>query len=113
MLKHDDAAKGIDIEITLTDTERSILASHVKQQGFDILQKLMEDQVRKFNLKLINTPVSKPEEVIANHALAKGVTQFYAGLVDRLNHELDIDIYGTRESNIKNPENTMSIEELA
>lgn len=112
MLARNDEAKGIDIDITLTDAERAILGSHVKTQAFDIIQKLMEDQVRKFNLQLVNTPVSERVKVLANHALAKAASQFYAGLMERLETELQIENYNNRRPNIDRPENNISVEEF-
>lgn len=110
MLKVEDNLKGLDIEIELTDNERGILASSVKQQGFDIMQKLLEDQVRRFNLKLINTNPSKTEEVLAAHYLAKAVAQFYMGFIEKLQHELQIDAYNNRNTSIV--ENSTDIPEL-
>ena len=111
MLQVKDELKGLEIEITLTDDERAILSSSVKQQGFDILQKLMEDQVRRFNLKLINTNPANSDEVLAAHYLAKAVAQFYAGLIQRLEHELQVDAYNNRNTSIV--VNDMEISELA
>ena len=89
-----DEMKCLDIEIKLAPTERALLAAQVTQEGFDILQRLMEDQVRKFNLKLINTEASQREDVLANHALAKAVAQFYVGLIKRIEEECDIHYNG-------------------
>lgn len=105
MYKVKDETKGLDIELELTPRQHATLASYVKTEGFDILQLLMEDQVRKFNLKLINTPVEKREDVIANHALAKGVTQWYAGLMKKLGQTLAIEAYASRtDGTISEPE---------
>jgi hypothetical protein len=111
MLKRTDDLKGLDVEFTLEPSERGILASSVKQQGFDLLQKLMEDQVRKFNLKLINTNPADSDMVLANHYLAKAVAQFYAGLMERIEQECQIDSYNNRNKSIV--ENDMTIPELA
>lgn len=113
MLKRNDEAKGIEIEISLTPEEALILSATVKTQAFDILQKLMEDQVRKFNLKLINTPGTDQKAILANFAVAKAVTQFYAGLMSRLEEELNITYFNNRTPNPGNPENNMAVPEWA
>src|ERR1035437_4849777 len=100
MLRVKDELKGLDIEFELDDADRGILSSSVKQQGFDILQKIMEDQVRKFNLKLINTNPSDSAQVLANHYLAKAVAQFYTGLIERIETECHIDAFNNRNKSI-------------
>lgn len=112
MLRVLETASPIEIELALTDREHAVLASFVKQEGWDIIQKVMEDQVRQFNLKLINTGVDNPTEVLARHALAKGVTQFYAGLMNRLIHDLNVEMFNNRKSNIDDPQQATQIEEL-
>jgi hypothetical protein len=111
MLKIKDELKGLDVELELSDDDRAILSSSVKQQGFDILQKLMEDQVRKFNLKLINTNPADSAEVLANHYLAKAVAQFYAGLIERIEIECQIDAYSNRDRTIVEADVTAQTEE--
>src|ERR1035441_2296838 len=100
MLKIKDEVKGLDIELKLDDQDRSLLSSYVKQQGFDILQKLMEDQVRRFNFKLLNTDPADERKVLAAHYLAKAVAQFYQGLIERLEQELQIEVYSNRNKTI-------------
>jgi hypothetical protein len=78
---------GIEADYELDDQARAHLAVLVGMDGFKILQHLMEDEVKKFNLKLINA--SKPEEVIHAHNLAKAASQFYQGVINRLNNEID------------------------
>jgi hypothetical protein len=100
MLKVNDELKGMDIELNLDEQDRSLLSSYVKQQGFDILQKLMEDQVRKFNFKLLNTNPANEREVLASHYLAKAVAQFYQGLIERLEQELQIEVFNNRSKTV-------------
>lgn len=110
MLKPSDATRGIDLAIELTERERAVLASAVKQEWFDILQRIMEDQVRRFNLKLINTNPADKENVIANHYLAKSVAMFYVGLMDKISQECEVQTYNNAATN--EPINEMNIEEL-
>jgi hypothetical protein len=113
MLKRKDVDLFKEFELELTEQQRAVLCSMIKQEPFDILQKLMEDQVRKFYLRLINTPVNKPEDVLAHHALAKGVAQFYAGMMDRIQSELQIEQFNNSDIGTpENPENTVQIEEI-
>lgn len=111
MLKVNDDLKGLDIEFQLDDADRGILSASVKQQGFDILQKLMEDQVRRFNLKLINTNPADSNQVLANHYLAKAVAQFYAGLIERIEAECQIEVYNNRNKSIVEADVTAQTEE--
>ena len=111
MLKVKDEYKGLDIELNLDEQDRSLLSSYVKQQGFDILQKLMEDQVRKFNFKLLNTNPSDERAVLAAHYLAKAVAQFYQGLIERLEQELQIEVFNNRNKSIVEPDITAQTEE--
>ena len=111
MLKVNDELKGLDIDFQLDETDRGILSSSVKQQGFDVLQKIMEDQVRKFNLKLINTNPADSAMVLANHYLAKAVAQFYAGLIARIEAECQIEVYNNRNKNTVEADVTAQIEE--
>ena len=83
MLAVNDAIKGIDVDITLTETERSLLAAYVKTEGFDVLQRIMEDTVKSYNVRLTNTDPTKPEDVLVNHRLANAVGGFYTSLIAR------------------------------
>lgn len=114
MLKVADEHKGLEIDITLSEQEKAILAAYAKSEPFDIMQRLMESQVRKFNLRLINSNASDEKEILANFYRAKAVTQFYAGFMERLQNELEIE--ANNRSNIgtmENPENSTEIDELA
>ena len=108
MRKVSDEIKGLQCEVTLTEKERAVLASYVKMEGFDIIQKLMEDQVRRFNLKLINTPNANKAEVLSHHGLAQSIAQFYVGLMNRIATECEIEVFNADIA----PRNDMHIEEL-
>jgi len=107
-----DLLKGLDVELELEDTEKSILASFVKQRGFDIIQKIMEDQCRKFNFKLINSSGADSAEVCANHLLAKAVAQFYVGLMQRINIECNINAYNNRDRSVVEDAITATVSEF-
>lgn len=110
MRKVTDELKGIDIDIALTDTERVLLSSFVKQEGFDILQRILEDLVRKQNLKLLCTTAAKPEEVLANHNLARAMGMLYTAFVERLAAECSIAQYNNAAPTA--PVSDIDIEEL-
>ena len=107
-----DLLKGLEVELELDNTEKSVLASFVKQHGFDIVQKVMEDQVRKFNLKLINTDPAKSDDVCANHYLAKVAAMLYVGLMQRINIECNINAYNNRDRNVVEDAITTAVEEF-
>lgn len=80
-------------EFKLTEGQRALLASSVKQEHFDLLQRLMEDELKLFNVQLMNTPASKPEEVLINHVIAQSVTKWYVGFMKNLSEEVKLHQY--------------------
>jgi len=96
MLKIDTELKGLDVEFVLDDQDKATLSAYVKQQGFDIIQKIMEDCVRKFNFNLLNTNPANSEQVLANHYLAKVSAMFYTSLMNRIETECQINAYNNR-----------------
>jgi hypothetical protein len=109
MLPIDNSIKGIDISITLDDTERGLLASYVKSQAFDVLQRIMEDVIRDYNAKLLSTDPIKKDDVLINHLYANAVGGFYIALMARLKEELSIEAHNNRS---RDPINDMQIEDL-
>lgn len=77
---------NIDAECELTGIERAYLAAWINEESFKIAQKLMEDQVKRFNIDLVNA--TKSEDIIAKHNIAKAAAQFYQGFINRLNQEI-------------------------
>lgn len=80
-----DPLVNLDPDQQLDDAERADLISLIDQNGFFVLRKLMEIEIKRFDLALKNA--EKPEEVIVKHSLAKAASQFYTQLIDRLNQE--------------------------
>jgi glycogen synthase len=107
-----DLLKGLEVELELEDAEKAVLSAFVKQHGFDLIQKIMEDQVRKFNFKLINTDPADSALVCANHYLAKAVAQFYVGLMERINRECAINAYNNRDRNVVEDAITATVSEF-
>jgi hypothetical protein len=84
MLKVTDEIKGLDMTFQPTDQDIAMIASAVKQDWFNLLQRLMENEVKLLNVALINTSTSNPSEILANHAVAKGAGMFYVGFIQRI-----------------------------
>ncbi len=97
------AVKGLDMDFELSEKDCALLASAVKQEWFDLLQKLMEREVKLLNIKLLNTDTANPQEILANHAVAKGAGMFYIGFIQRLQHLLQVEAYNAQA--IGTPEN--------
>jgi hypothetical protein len=102
MLKVTNELKGLDIELELTEDERGVLAASVKQRGFEIMQRIMEDQVRKFNFRLLDANIANQNEVVAAHLIAKGVAQFYTALMEKIESECQIVAYTNRKPQVEN-----------
>ena len=114
MLKINEDVKGLDLTFNLDERQVAILASVVKQEWFDIIQKMMENEVKLLNIALINTSTANPQEILSNHAVAKGAGMFYIGFIQRLtqllkDHEYTVQGIGTPE----NPELQPYPEEFA
>lgn len=77
----------IDPDFEITDIERAHLATLTTTDGFKVLQKILEAEVSRFNLALLNTRATNQAEVLSAHNLAQAAAQFYQGVVDRLNKE--------------------------
>lgn len=94
-----DPTKGdiysVNASFKLDDRQRSVLTAFVQQEGWDVMQKLMESEIREFNVALHNTPVSQREAVLANHNVAVAAAQFYVGLISRIANELGVHSYHT------------------
>lgn len=108
-----DPEKGnifsVDLEVTLGARERNVLSSYVQQEGFDILQTVMEDVVRKMNSQLVNTDPSDPfyeKTVVNRHRVSYAAGRFYIDLMLRLKEECNIANYNAAKLGTpENPEN--------
>lgn len=78
----------IDPEMQLSHSDRSHLHVLVTSEGWRILQRIMEVQVEKFKVDLINVKAGDTAALIEQHAITKSAAQFVVGLVNRLNDEL-------------------------
>jgi hypothetical protein len=93
------------VDFKLDEHQRALLNAFVQQEAFDIIQKLMLNAIREFNFNLMNTPSTKPEEILARHAAAQSVALFYQEFMNRLNDELNLHRYNAvRLGSADNPE---------
>ncbi len=110
----EDNIKGLEMSFKLTQTQQALLCSYVKTEAFHILQDLMEQEVRLMNIKLLNSDSASPQEILSNHALAKGAGMFYAGLMQRLQEILQIEsTFGSNVGTPANPEVPMYMDEVS
>jgi hypothetical protein len=77
---------NIDADIELTGIERAHLSVWLSDPSYKIVQRLLEDEVKRFNINLINA--TSPEEVVVCHSYAKVASQIYIGLINRINEEV-------------------------
>lgn len=75
-------------DIVLGHSERGQVAATVGSDGYRIINRLMRSEVDKFFVDLINTGTEYPESILSRHMLAKAAAQFYQGITDRINHEI-------------------------
>lgn len=113
MLKDMDAFKDLKIDFELTAPQRAILSGSVGQEWFDIVQRLFEDEARKFYLLLANTPVWEEEKVFARHCLAQAAGMIYKGVYERIAAEVGTQhIADQGIGTIYNPEKPPLMEEF-
>ena len=96
----------------LDDRSLGIMAAAVKQEWFDILQKLMEEEIRLMTVKLLNSDDEKT--VVDAHRMVKYASMFYQGVMDRIAELTAIDAYNASGiGSIGNPEVPIYADEFA
>ena len=84
-----DLAKiGMEPLTKFDQRQRSIIAGTVNGEFFGLIQRMLEDQLKLFNQRLINTENSNAAEVVSNHAMAKASGMVYTGLLQRISEEI-------------------------
>lgn len=107
------ALSGLDLTFKVDDRERAVLVGYSQSEGFHLLQKLMEEEIRELNVKLINTDGADEASIIANHRIAKGAAQFYIGFINRLKSELLIEQYSAAKlGSIEHPEDAPTLPQM-
>lgn len=80
-----------DPELQLTSNERAELKSVISQSGFQHFSRLAEAECGRFDVKLKNLDPSDPNyesNLKSYHLLSKAASQFWVGLVQRVNEEI-------------------------
>lgn len=77
----------VDPEYELTQEERTALVAY-GVQAFSVIKKIMEGEVAKFNVALLNCKVTEQNEILAAHTLAKAAAQFCVQVINRVNTEV-------------------------
>jgi hypothetical protein len=114
MEQFDLAEDGIKPLSALDGRQRSIVAGYVHTEGFVILKRMMIDELRRFNQKLVNADRANPEEVLAAHGLMQAAGMFYVGLLQRIDAEIAIaDSEGSTLGSINDPERPYYPEEFS
>lgn len=101
MLKPTDGTNVFRPTFKLDDRKLGIICAAVKQEWFDILQQLMEEELRLMNIKLLNS--ADDASVIDAHRMVKYASMFYSGVMDRIAELTAIDAYNN--SGIGSPSN--------
>jgi hypothetical protein len=101
MIKPTDGSNLFKPTFVFDERRLGIITAAVKQEWFDILQQLMEEEIRLMNVRLVNSDDEK--EVLSAHRLVKGASMFYAGIMQRIAELTAIDAYN--QSGVGSPEN--------
>lgn len=84
-----DPQINLDPDMQLEDSERADIVSILETPGWFAVRKLMEIEIRKFDLALKNADPADQKDVLAKHVLSKAASMFYAQIINRLNTEQD------------------------
>ena len=101
MLKSSTEPNLFRPKFTLDSRQLGIMAAAVKQEWFDILQRIMEEELRLMNVNLMNSGTD--EEILLAHKWSRGASMFYSGVMDRIAEVCSVDTYNN--SGIGTPEN--------
>jgi hypothetical protein len=105
MLKPTDGTNVFKPTFKLDERRLGVMCAAVKQEWFDIIQGLMEEEIRLMNVKLLNSSGSDAE-VLENHRMVKYASMFYAGVMNRIAELTAIDAFN--QSGIGSPDNPES-----
>ena len=113
MIKNFDGWKDLTIDFELDPHQRAVLAGTIGQEWFDIIQKIFEDEVRKFQLLLANTPAWEEDKIFARHCLAQAAGMIYKGVFERIALQVGMQhIADAGIGSIHNPEQPPTMEEF-
>lgn len=80
-------------ELILDQQELSELAAIYGQPGFKVVNKIHRTCVDWFVKQLINTPITKPEDVLARHVQSQTAAKLYTLLLDAINNTVQEHIH--------------------
>ena len=101
MLKPSEGPNLFKPKFTLDSRQLGIMAAAVKQEWFDILQNIMEEELRMMNVHLMNS--GSDDEVLQSHRWVRGASMFYSGVMNRIEEITSVDAYNN--SGVGTPEN--------
>ena len=102
MIKPTDGVNVFRPTFKLDERSLGIMSAAVKQEWFDILQRLMEAEIQLMTVKLLNCSGST-EDVLEAHRMVKYASMFYAGFMNRIAELTAIDAFN--QSGIGSAEN--------
>ena len=105
--KNVESANLVNVEFTLDSRQRGVLKVFTQQEGWDLMQRLILNVIHDFNAVAANA--EKDEDVIRTHRTAKAAAQIYTGLMERIEHELNIE---ATVSSVGTPDNPIVTEDL-
>jgi hypothetical protein len=77
--EHDIAA-----HFEMDETERAIVTAYIQQDGWKIIKRVIEQEIRLLTVRLMNTPEDKPDTVLERFRVAKAAAMVFAGVTRRL-----------------------------
>ena len=90
-------------QFTLDSRQLGIMASAVKQEWWDILQRIMEEELRLMNVHMMNQ--GDDSQILQAHRWARGASMFYSGVMDRIREITAVDTYNNSGiGTLENPE---------
>jgi ketopantoate reductase len=91
MLKPSEAQNVFKPSFQLDERSLGIITASVRQEWWDIMQRLMEEELRIMTVKLLNSDDEKT--VVEAHRMVKYASMFYSGVMDRIAELTAIDAY--------------------
>lgn len=101
MIKPTQGVNVFKPSFKLDDRSLGIMSAAIKQEWFDILQRLMEEEIRLMTVRHMNSDDEKA--VIESHRMVKYASMFYQGVMDRLAEITAIDAFN--QSGVGGPDN--------
>ena len=112
MIKPSEGVNVFKPTFKLDDRKLGIMSAAVKQEWFDILQQMMEEEIRLMNIRAINA--DDEEEQVRLLRFVKAASMFYSGIMQHIAEITAIDAYNqSGVGNANNPEVPSYVDEFA